>query len=504
MDIKRAIITAAGKSQRTLPLQTLVDRDGQTKTALAIIIEEVLAAGIEELCVVVCPGDEKAYRTAAGEHAKRLEFVEQKQPLGYGHAVSCAAKFTGKKPFLLLVGDHLYVSGETRRCAQQLVEVAAKEDCAVSAVQATHESKLPFYGAVGGKLVDASRRLYQVDTVLEKPTPTEAEQLIKRVRNSALKCAERALEQLRSEHPIRVIALREPPLPASPATVAEVHASHHLLSRADSMIYHDALVGAAESLGIPVVHGSIFRFEGMVSVFHPKEGPTYRDIFWQRIRFGTFDKRDMPNHAFLAILTENQLHDQASEPSVVSTTSSPSNANPLPAPTMKFGNKALAIALLFVGLVLVNYLASSLPVRVDATAESIYSLSDGTRKMLGKIEEPVTVDLYFSKDASGLPIAYKNYAARVQEMLRHYIAHQRDVIVRRHGLVAFEPIVRSAMAQPNVLVKALPKMAKGAESPKLKKGFEKHLAQPHTRQFREKLQPLLGGPLDERLHVLFP
>ena len=37
-----------------------------------------------------------------------------------------------------------------------------------------------------------------------------------------------------------------------------------------------------------------------------------------------------------------------------------------------------------------------------------------------------------------------------------------------------------------------------------REAFEKHLAQPHTRQFREKLQPLLGGPLDERLHVLFP
>ena len=177
MDIKRAIITAAGKSQRTLPLQTLVDRDGQTKTALAIIIEEVLAAGIEELCVVVCPGDEKAYRTAAGEHAKRLEFVEQKQPLGYGHAVSCAAKFAGKKPFLLLVGDHLYVSGEVRRCAQQLVEVAAKEDCAVSAVQATHESKLPYYGAIGGRLVAGGRKgLYEITEVVEKPTPTVAEQ----------------------------------------------------------------------------------------------------------------------------------------------------------------------------------------------------------------------------------------------------------------------------------------------------------------------------------------
>ncbi|MEO6005886.1 MAG: GldG family protein [Opitutus sp.] len=88
---------------------------------------------------------------------------------------------------------------------------------------------------------------------------------------------------------------------------------------------------------------------------------------------------------------------------------------------MKIGSKALAIVLLFLGLVLVNYLASSVPLRIDATADSIYSLSDGTKKMLSKIEEPVTLDLYFSKDANGLPIAYKNYAARVQEMLRQYI-----------------------------------------------------------------------------------
>ena len=88
---------------------------------------------------------------------------------------------------------------------------------------------------------------------------------------------------------------------------------------------------------------------------------------------------------------------------------------------MKTGSKAIAIVLLFVGLVLVNYLASSLPVRVDSTAESIYSLSSGTKALLGKIEEPITLDLYFSKDASGLPIRYKNYATRVQEMLRQYV-----------------------------------------------------------------------------------
>jgi UTP--glucose-1-phosphate uridylyltransferase len=176
VEIKQAVITAAGKSQRTLPLQTLVDRDGVTKTALRIILEEILAAGVEEICVVVCPGDEDAYAAAAGGRGARLRFVEQREALGYGHAVLCAREFVGGRPFLLLVGDHLYVSGSEKRCAQQLVEIARAEHCAVSAVQATHESKLPYYGAVGGRLVPARKGLYEISQVLEKPTPTEAEQ----------------------------------------------------------------------------------------------------------------------------------------------------------------------------------------------------------------------------------------------------------------------------------------------------------------------------------------
>jgi UTP--glucose-1-phosphate uridylyltransferase len=175
VEIKKAIITAAGKGQRTLPLQTLVDRDGVTKTALRILIEEILSAGIEEICVVVSPGDQAAY-AAAGGQGKRLQFVEQTASLGYGHAVFCAKEFAGSSAFLLLVGDHLYVSGGPKRAAQQLVERARVENCAVSAVQATHESKLPYYGAVGGRLVAAQKGLYEIAEVLEKPTPTEAEQ----------------------------------------------------------------------------------------------------------------------------------------------------------------------------------------------------------------------------------------------------------------------------------------------------------------------------------------
>ncbi len=176
MEIRKAVITAAGPSQRTLPLQKLVDRDGKAKTALAIIVEEALSSGTEEICVVVYPGDGETYRAAAGPHGKRLQFVEQEKSLGYGHAVWCARAFTGSEPFLLLVGDHLYLSGEKRSSAKQLVDVAAAEACAVSAVHATHESKLPYYGVAGGRLAENRKGLYLISEVLEKPTPTVAEQ----------------------------------------------------------------------------------------------------------------------------------------------------------------------------------------------------------------------------------------------------------------------------------------------------------------------------------------
>ncbi|MFI5357678.1 MAG: Gldg family protein [Opitutales bacterium] len=87
---------------------------------------------------------------------------------------------------------------------------------------------------------------------------------------------------------------------------------------------------------------------------------------------------------------------------------------------MKIGRKPLAIVLLFIGLVLVNYLASTVPWRIDATADSIYTLSAGTKAILAKIEDPVTLEFYYSRSAGGVPIAYKNYAARVEEMLQQY------------------------------------------------------------------------------------
>jgi UTP--glucose-1-phosphate uridylyltransferase len=176
MDIRKAVITAAGRGQRTLPLQTLIDRDGVSKSVLTIIVEEALRARVEEICLVVRPGDEEAYANVAGDHAGRLHFVQQREARGYGHAVYCARDFVGREPFLHLVGDHLYVSRTAEGCAQHLVRVAQAEACAVSAVQATRENLLPYYGVVGGRRVPGRKLLYQIETVVEKPTPTEAEQ----------------------------------------------------------------------------------------------------------------------------------------------------------------------------------------------------------------------------------------------------------------------------------------------------------------------------------------
>ncbi|MGO9895196.1 MAG: sugar phosphate nucleotidyltransferase, partial [Bryobacteraceae bacterium] len=178
MFVRKAVITAAARRQRALPLQTLIDRDGAEKPVLSILIEQAFAAGAEEIAVVVWPGDESRYAQAAGSHASSVRFIPQSEPRGYGHAIHCASSFTGADPFLHMVGDHLYVSTAPKPSAERLVELARKESCSVSGVQATRESLLARYGTVGGRRVLPRSDLYRVDTVIEKPTPTEAERLL--------------------------------------------------------------------------------------------------------------------------------------------------------------------------------------------------------------------------------------------------------------------------------------------------------------------------------------
>ena len=86
------------------------------------------------------------------------------------------------------------------------------------------------------------------------------------------------------------------------------------------------------------------------------------------------------------------------------------------------GLKSVAVVLLVAALVLVNYLASAARLRVDLTAERTYTLSPGTRSLLAKVEEPIALHFYFSRSLKNLPVRFKNYATRVEELLRQYAA----------------------------------------------------------------------------------
>ncbi len=208
MKIKKAVITAAARGERLYPVADtiqkamlpVIDTDGLYKPVIQIIAEEAFASGIEEICIVCAPGDPELYVNAftslrdnllksyknvdwAQQQAEKitrllehLQFAEQQDALGYGHAVYCARNFVGNDPFLLLLGDYLYVSAsKIKRCATQLIELAVQEDCAVSAVTPIIEHQIGRYGTLTGKHLHNQPGVYQIEKIIEKPSLSVAE-----------------------------------------------------------------------------------------------------------------------------------------------------------------------------------------------------------------------------------------------------------------------------------------------------------------------------------------
>jgi UTP--glucose-1-phosphate uridylyltransferase len=173
----------------------LVDRDGLTKPVIQIIGEEALDSGIEEICIITQPGEEKQYRDyfkrlddnmmttfrgkdwalraseKLGAFGERLHFAEQHSPEGFGHAVYQAKKFVGDEPFLLMLGDHVYISDTKDRCSRQVIQAFEEFPCdAVTGVQLTLERHLHLFGTIKGNPIDSARGIYQAELIIEKPS----------------------------------------------------------------------------------------------------------------------------------------------------------------------------------------------------------------------------------------------------------------------------------------------------------------------------------------------
>ena len=80
----------------------------------------------------------------------------------------------------------------------------------------------------------------------------------------------------------------------------------------------------------------------------------------------------------------------------------------------------LGVVGMFIILLAIAAIGNSLKVRLDLTEEKLYTLSDGTRKVLAKIDSPVTIRFYCTQSQNDMPVFLKNYAKRVEDLLSEY------------------------------------------------------------------------------------
>jgi len=214
MEVRKAVIPAAGYGTRLYPaskilkkeLFPVVDLDGLVKPVIQIIIEEAIGAGIQEVCIVVPEGGAQLFRSyfnepispelsrrlsdrpwaheasaRLAELAGRITYIEQRDQIGFGHAVYCTEDWVGNEPFLLLLGDHVYISDDELCCARQLINAFYQYPGNIFAVMRTSEDMLHLFGTVAGELIDKLRRIYRVTEIKEKPTVDYAEKHLQSV-----------------------------------------------------------------------------------------------------------------------------------------------------------------------------------------------------------------------------------------------------------------------------------------------------------------------------------
>jgi UTP--glucose-1-phosphate uridylyltransferase len=191
MKVKKAVIPAAGFGTRFLPATKVVPKELLPivdKPTIQYIMEEVVAAGIEE--VILITGRDKGSiedhfdtSTELENHLRKkgrkdllrmvqaisdmvtLVSVRQKEPLGLGHAILCAKKIVGEEPFAVLLGDDL-IDARTP-CIRQMMDVYQKMEGAVIAIQKVPKTETHLYGIIKGK--KESDRIYRIEKMVEKP-----------------------------------------------------------------------------------------------------------------------------------------------------------------------------------------------------------------------------------------------------------------------------------------------------------------------------------------------
>ena len=210
--IRKAVITAAGYGTRLFPMTAavrkeffpVVDHEGRMLPLILANVEEMVTAGIEEICIIIQEQDRRFFQdffgqsipaelydklsarareslSAIRELGKRVVLRAQHEQKGLGHAVYQVRDWVGKEPFMLVLGDHLFVRKGAKSCARQLVERFEALETSLIGLQATPESQIGRFGTIGGSWVDgeSSRDLVDIAMFKEKPDPEFADEHLK-------------------------------------------------------------------------------------------------------------------------------------------------------------------------------------------------------------------------------------------------------------------------------------------------------------------------------------
>lgn len=196
MKVRKAIIPAAGLGTRFLPATKAQPKEMLPivdKPTIQYIVEEAVAAGIEDIIIVT--GRSKRSIEDHFDRSVELEleleksgkedylkmvrdiadmanvhYIRQKQPRGLGHAVLVARQFIGNEPFAVLLGDDVVVAQQP--CIGQMMEQFEQKQASILGVQTVPKEMVNKYGIIAGNQVDD--RLYRVEDMVEKPAIDKA------------------------------------------------------------------------------------------------------------------------------------------------------------------------------------------------------------------------------------------------------------------------------------------------------------------------------------------
>jgi UTP-glucose-1-phosphate uridylyltransferase/mevalonate kinase len=202
--VRKAVITAAGFGTRLFPMTSIVrkeflpvvDSGGRMLPLILANVEEAFDAGIDEVAIIIQEADKELfesffhqdipqehYEALSGParkeselirgYGRRLTLIPQREQRGLGHAVSLAREWVGSEPFLLILGDHLFVAKGRSRCAKQLVDRYYDADTNLIGVQVTPGSEVSRFGTVGGEWLpseeEGRRDMIAISRFKEKP-----------------------------------------------------------------------------------------------------------------------------------------------------------------------------------------------------------------------------------------------------------------------------------------------------------------------------------------------